>query len=125
MAGNLQVISVDPEGNFYGLDHKRKGVDLRQFGTSKIQRVTLIEWNEDRQAWLINWTEAVCFPPQVWSVSLFIDAEVRWESHRGVAVSSGSGDDIIIFTDYEDAVSAEVAVIQALQLAGDTDGIFG
>lgn len=121
MAGK-QVITIDPEGNMMGLDHKRKGLDLRQFGKAKTHRATLIKFDEDFQMWRISWSEDVEFPAQLWTSETFMSCEVRWGAFNGISMLEPY--DVIFFQDYEDAVAAEVAVIQAMQLKGDTLGLF-
>lgn len=122
MAGK-QVITILPDGRMQGLDHKRKGLDLRQFGKAKTERVTLIEWEETRQRWFIVWTDRVYFPPQNWTRQTFADAGVSTDPWP-VQFDSLAMDETVFFVDYEDAVAAEVAVIQAMQLKGDTVGVF-
>ena len=117
-----QVITISTDGSIVGLDHKRKGLDLRQFGKAKTERATLIEWDEAKQAWFILWVadgQAVGLP---WS-----DAEefqrygVDFTAHNGYPLSDEAEENpTIFFNDYEDAVTAEVAVIQAMQLRGDS-----
>jgi hypothetical protein len=119
-----QVITIRPDGSIIGLDHKKKGLDLRQFGKANIRRVTLIEWHEHYQLWMISWTEEVCFPSETWMSTLFEDAGINWSDHNGLGIDQG-GESLILFSDYDDAVGAEVAVVQAMQLSGDTLGIFG
>jgi hypothetical protein len=119
MAGK-QVITIDPCGDMRGLDHKRKGLDLRQFGKAKTQRATLIEWDDLAQDWFIK------FPPPEgggWTRMEFKRAGVGFTQFNGYALTERF-DSLIHFAEYEDAVSAEVAVIQALQLKGDTLGLF-
>jgi hypothetical protein len=121
MAGK-QIITIDPLGDMRGMDHKRKGLDLRQFGKAKTQRATLIEFDEGFQMWRISWSEDVSFPVQTWTSETFMDCEVQWGAFNGISMVEPY--DIIFFTDYEDAVAAEVAVIQAMQLKGDFVGLF-
>ena len=122
MAGK-QVITISTDGSISGLDHKRKGLDLREFGRAKTQRATLIEWQEHFQKWFIVWTDEMNIADKVWDSALFLDCEVQWESYNGQSMPYLY--DVILFADYEDAVAAEVAVIQSMQLAGKAGVLFG
>ena len=113
-----QIISIGPDGSLVGLDHKKKGLDLRQFGKAKTERATLIEWDENRQKWFVNWNDG-----PTWTVSLFRDLNVCFFEYKGELVPTSydmnDHERVVYFEDYEDAVSAEVAVIQAMQLNGE------
>ena len=101
-------------------------IDLRQFGKAQITRVTLIEWDEKMQAWFIRWHEN----PNVdrakwgssWAVAVFNSAGVLFGKFNGRADMTIPEDkrfaSPIYFDDYDDAVKAEVAVIQSLQVRG-------
>jgi hypothetical protein len=120
-----QVITVNPDGSIFGLQHKRgQGVDLRKLGHAKVKRETLIEWDEARQAWTIRWTtpERDEWGQLEWDHGTFRRAGVDHRAHGGFVYPSTVPDAhaewAVFFDDYEDAVAAEVAVIQALQVAG-------
>jgi hypothetical protein len=117
-----QVITITPSGELQGLDHKRKGLDLRAFGKAKTRRATLIEWEDALQMWFITWATDKEMPSKVWDSALFMSCGVRWGDYHGVSMLDPH--DVIFFDDYEDAVDAEVAVIQAMQLAGRTDCLY-
>jgi hypothetical protein len=123
MATN-QVITITPDGDMQGLDHKRKGLDLRQFGKAKTHRATLIEWNEDLQMWFITWSPDVEYPPVPWDEAVFRGAGIDPADVAGFLMTMGSNELVVCFMDYEVAVAAEVAVIQAMQLKGYTHGLF-
>ena len=119
---STQIITIGPDGSLVGLDHKRKGLDLRQFGKADIQRATLIQWDGvTNQNWFIRWVvdgEAVDLP---WSqCEEFGSVGLDCRDFGGCFVPiGGSHYPTAFFKDYEDAVAAEVAVIQARQLAGE------
>ena len=124
-----QIITIQPDGTIVGLEHKKKGLNLRQFGKADIKRLTLIEWCDHFQMWHIQWTEdhkaAATHPSLCWCKSQFAGAGVSWEDHAGLAVEDdGTPDCTIYFEHYEDAVGAEVAVIQAMQESGQASEIF-
>jgi hypothetical protein len=110
-----QLIIVDPTGALRGLDHKRRGVDLRQFGRAEIERATLIEWDSQRQGWYIKWCSGG--KDNVWGVDhlLALDPDKFDEVARGVTFFHPT---MVLFKDYEDAIAAEVAIIQQLQKTG-------
>lgn len=120
-----QVISIAPDGSILSLQHKRgQGIDLRPLGRASIERITLIEWSEEKQAWFIEWTDP----------SRGVDGQAKWDAETFEAAKLRAGDLggfyhpsaepdeypewCVFFEDYEDANAAEVAVVQALQLAG-------
>lgn len=113
-----QVITIHPDGSIFGLQHKRgQGLDLRQFGEAEIKRETLIEWCQPIQKWYIRWADSA---GGVWSEDTFSNSDVDPEDFGGsLRRESLLGDDsTLYFADYEDAVAAEIAVIQSLQLSG-------
>ena len=110
-----QLIIVDPTGALRGLDHKRRGVDLRQFGRAEIERATLIEWHSEKQGWYIKWCSVG--KSNTWGTKEFsvLDQVKFDEVIRGTTYFHQN---MVLFKDYEDAVTAEVAVIQQLQKTG-------
>lgn len=117
-----QVITVSLDGKLSGLDHKSKGLDLRQFGKAKIERATLIEYSQEYDGWFIDWFDCVRMN-LCWTRKTFADANIstdKWE----VKFRSLGPREVVYFQHYEDAVEAEVAVIQSMQLSGDTDNLF-
>jgi hypothetical protein len=119
-----QVITVRPDGSIFGLQHKRgQGIDLRQFGHAEVKRATIIEWDQHKQEWFIRWvSEDALLDGLSWDYDTFKNAQVNYEDFQGQAVaelSDDEGDFVVYFQDYEDAVAAEVAVIQAMQVAGE------
>lgn len=108
-----QVITIGPDGSIHGLCHKRgQGLDLRKLGKADIERITLIEWDADRQAWFIRWASGSMAE---WHPQDFRSAGVSFAEFNG---SEGGADAPVLFDEYEDAVAAEVAVYQQLQIAG-------
>jgi hypothetical protein len=110
-----QVITIGPLGEIFGMDHKKKGLRLQQFGKAQVQRVTLIEWSETQQRWFIQWAGS----RELWKSHTFESSGVDPAKFNGVRCEQQVAEGVeplILFVDYEDAVAAEVAVIQALQL---------
>lgn len=111
-----QVITIAPDGSIVSLDHKRKGLALRTIGKAEIKRVTLIEWSEDRQQWFIRWTDHVIHGNQVWTNQTVENAGLELPDFELIECDA---DGVLYLHDYEDAVSVEVAVIQAMQRSGE------
>lgn len=123
-----QIISIAPDGTIYGLDFKSKGVSLRDFGKAQIERITSIEWSDERQAWFVAWVHDrhEIDNKAVWRFDLFQIAEVDATSFGGFWHSEANDEDVFAsdldpvtyFDSYESANAAEVAVIQSLRLRG-------
>lgn len=115
-----QVITIRPDGSVFGLDHKRRGLQLRELGRAETTRVTLIEWSEKEQAWFIQWTQFSEGQSTGgrWTYQRFHSAMVNYSQFNGTLLWDG----VVYFHDYEDAVAAEVAVVQALQKKGELVG---
>jgi hypothetical protein len=121
-----QLITISPDGSLVGLDHKRKGLNLRQFGKAKTERATMIEWDEDNQGWFIFWTSP-SMPTDRWSSELLFDGYLGVVSNglgsvilpiNGKAIDCREIENALYFDDYEDAVEVEVALIQSMQREG-------
>lgn len=117
-----QIITVGPDGSLFGLLHKRgQGINILSLGHAKVERVTLIELCEERQAWFIKATKATHEGPICWTPAFIRASGVDPDTLEGRVFPKARGtlgDTVAYFSDYEDAVAAEVAVIQALQVAG-------
>jgi hypothetical protein len=109
-----QVLVVGPHGSITGLVHKKGGVDLRSLGRAEIERVTLIEWDSEEQGWYIRWYNRN--HGALWRVTDLrcVPHEQREEIFVSLKTILKGG--VPIFKEYEDAVRAEVLVIQNLQL---------
>jgi hypothetical protein len=97
-----------------GLQRKPgQGIDLRQFGKADIKRVSEIEFNEKTQMWFVHvlrgpW-QGICL------------ARGHMLDNLGSIPVGGSvnADSLIVeFADYDDAVKAEVAFLDAVRLKG-------
>lgn len=121
----VQLFTIDPAGGVHGLQHKKgQGVDLCQFGKAHVRRATLIEWDDEAQAWAIKdftpgtGTSDPTTGP-AWSGNVFKDARVdvsQWDVRlpQGVAPAE-RWNCPVLFADYDEAVQAEVQVIQYRQ----------
>ena len=140
----IQVITIGPDGGISGLQRKQgQGLDLRQFGHAKIERVSLIQWSEGRQRWYIEiLSESVKLglaydqyagPKESQDViarllaemaeSLVVSTEL-WRVYVSKAVAPTNSDHMlgadesICFEEYDDAVRAEIKFLDALRLRG-------
>lgn len=117
-----QVVSIATDGTISTLQHKGgKGLDLRTLGVVDIQRASEVRWNEDEQAWYVvfcigagnyaNWVLSTYF---LLSDENYDDLfQVDTLSFRVHDISG-----ILLFREYEDAVVAEIAVLDRLRLRG-------
>lgn len=110
-----QLISISPDGEVSGLQFKRgRGLDLRSLGKAKIERSSLIEWHEELQKWYLR---------------ILSDNAVVTNGYLKDQGVSGIWQDLspdliwpesdtchwLLWDDYEDAVSAEVQLIQEIR----------
>ena len=102
-----QVITVSPDGSLSGLDRKNKGVDLRQFGRARIERVSEIKWNEKRQAWYVEIIAGPLKGHEVTTADCF-----RASGYESTI------EDVALFDSYDMAVIAEVAFLDYKRKAG-------
>lgn len=119
-----QVISIRPDGSIVGLDHKRKGFNLRKMGKASTKRVTLVEWDEEEQAWEVFYQRPLAgghSQPIPWGQKIAKECRIDIKSMGGRPCKFT---DSVFFKDYEDGVAFEVAVIQAKQLQGKGGEIF-
>ena len=112
-----QIITITPDGGISGLQRKKgKGLDLRQFGHAEIERVSEITWNEDRQRWQVY----IINGPFTGTL-LSQDHLIEYGVDLGERVWGNDIDDPswpLMFDDYDDAVAAEVAFLDALRVRG-------
>jgi len=113
-----QLITIAPGGQLRGLQTKPgKGMSLRQFGKAKIERTTLIEHNDDKQAFVIRFlTGKLGKAKTVFRHSHFpslgvegVDVARFLKRHSAHVVQ---GDTAIYFHEYDDAVAAEIEIVQ-------------
>ena len=113
-----QVITINPDGSCFSLQHKKgKGLDLRKLGKPRISRVTNIEFNDKSQQWYITWKNDKLdteFNKRqgTWGADLFTKVGIYFKSLNGIHGFLST----VMFDDYDDAVKAEIAVIQEMQM---------
>jgi len=49
-----QLVTIDKRGGGARLDHKRKGLNLAQFGIAEKERVSDVRWSKKYQRWFIR-----------------------------------------------------------------------
>lgn len=106
-----QLLIVDSKGGIAGLDHKRRGVDLRRLGQANVERITMIEFDSAMQMWYVTWWGRK--ENKVWGSEFLPYANF---SHAWVLeVNQNTNQNRFLFRDYEHAVEFETTVVQALQ----------
>jgi len=109
-----QLITIRPDGSITGLDFKRAGLDLRKLGKAQTERVSEVTFAEERQQWLVQY---VALPGMQGNMTLFNVAQSKADLSK-LTYFIGAPANTLYFPDYEDAVAAEVAVIQGLREQG-------
>ena len=107
--GSKQVISIAPDGAISSLCRKT-GLDLRDFGSVEIERVSDIKWDKDFQLWYIN----IINGPKKGLI-------VTSEDWLGEIPQNCVFDDtsrVLYFKEYEDAVAAEILFLDNLRKRG-------
>jgi hypothetical protein len=105
-----QLITISKDGTLTGLQMKKgKGVDLRKLGSASIVRSSLIEWRESHQAWFVKFLNGELSYKEITSTL---------SDNLGLSLSPDSqfGEGVLLWEDYDDAVKAEIEVIQAIRL---------
>ena len=123
-----QVITVRADGSLQGLQHKPgKGLDLRQFGTARIERASEVLWHEESQSWVVEFRSGVLKGETLDQGHLMaagIDGDQPPFKVKGIAWTAfersvGEGDQgVLLFEDYDQGVAAEIAVLDGLRLNG-------
>lgn len=112
-----QVITITPDGQVSGLQRKPgQGIDLRTFGHAKIERVSEIEFVEALQRWRISVLRGP-FAGRVVTSGLWIEQTGDVFSPAGADLAPRA-QDALLFVDYDDAVKAEIAFLDAARLKG-------
>ena len=115
-----QIVTISADGSVSTLQRKKgKGVDIRPLGNIKIERATLIEWSTVDQRWFIN----VLRPTVLAWMKLGGLLDIgHWQraglNDNGPGGSVVGQDGVLLFEDYDDAVAAEVAFLEALRASG-------
>lgn len=110
-----QVFTITPTGGIEGLQRKPgQGVDLRRFGRAQIVRASEIVWQEDAQAWCIDFLT----PPEPFrgpvTLVMLIAADALRLAQTDVLGPGG----VCLFPEYDQAVAAEVRLLDHLRRSG-------
>lgn len=129
-----QVITIAPGGAMSGLQRKPgQGLDLTKFGKADVRRVSEIVWDGDQQAWYV----CICEGDHTTRVVEWVrehmpehaaPAPVLRTTHwrlaglegapQGSHINDIAGRCPYYFENYDDAVKAEIAFLDALRLRG-------
>lgn len=113
MSKKTQLLTVRPDGSLVGLDFKRGGFNPAPLGARSIVRSTDIAFNEGHQKYFCKFLEG---PWNGQALTVDHAVEIGADCLNG---SETFGEDrTLYFTDYEDAVAAEVKFIQAARRKG-------
>ena len=124
------IVTYDPrDGSYSCLRAKKdKGLDLRKLGEVEVRRVSHIVWDESEQSWFVQILDPIVrewmFGPDEAG-----DGELRWHHWcAALCFDTTESENIpagavllthrLFFEDYEDAVAAEIAFLDALRLEG-------
>lgn len=114
-----QLISIDPFGGVESLQFKGTGIDLRDMGNARIERVSDIVFDETTQRWQIKLLLGECagelVPGALVSAALS-HAEAEDMPHTSFEWELAGP--LAAFREYDDAVAAEVLVVQWARLTG-------
>jgi hypothetical protein len=125
-----QVISVSPTGDLTGLQHKPgQGVDLIALsadggGKADVVRASEVLWNKDAQKWTVQFKEgAGSYAGRYLDIELVMECmnfrlSTLDEPWVGSCPLSSWPSRIFLFPDYDSAIKAEIAVLNALRLGG-------
>lgn len=103
-----QVISISPKGEVSGLQVKPgKGFDLRKLGKAKIERASEVLFNEDNQKWYVQIVKGKYAGDTV--------TYMRHQRALGEPVMTNC-DFTLHFNEYDEAVQAEIAVLDHIRL---------
>lgn len=117
-APTRQVITFKPDGTIEGLQFKGKGVDLRKFGRAKIERTSDIIFNEDSQKYSIKFLHGtLAGQPATFAQAADFNVPIT-EGIDCFGFPPGERDQILLFNEYDEAVTAEVLLIQSARLNG-------
>lgn len=118
----IQLIEVDElTGGVSGLHFRGNGIDLTQFGTANVKRCSEVLWHDKLQLWYCEFRQgrldgSVLLQEQV------AYAAAAYAGHQlpvCVNMVPVDGDPTAYFSSYDEAVAAEIVVIQGHALLGE------
>lgn len=110
-----QVITIGMDGTISGLQRKPgQGIDLREFGHAEITRASEIVWSEIEQLWTV-----VPLQGRYAGIAMSRDDWEAWVSWPPAGLTrTAHATNTLLFAEYDDAVKAEIAFLDALRIAG-------
>lgn len=115
-----QVVTVSPDGVVSGLQVKKgRGLDLRSFGRAEIERVSEIQWSDEHQGWYVN-IIAGPFAGRILTFTMWrgVEPESFFPKQVRSYFRVSGLDGVPVFDEYEDAVEAEIAFLDAARRRG-------
>lgn len=116
-----QLITIDPFGGAESLQFKGTGVDLREMGSVEIQRVSDVVFDSALQRWTVKLLlgEKAGLPLTAHMVEKARShAEAEGIPFTPFSFEKRGRRSLATFQEYDDAVAAEVLVIQWARLTG-------
>jgi hypothetical protein len=105
-------VTIDRLGGVRGLQFKRgQGFDLRKLGPAHIVRISEVIWSDHAQAWYVRFLQGELKGDNLTAYHWKQVGSPELPEHENRA-------GLFTFADYEDAVTAEVAFVQAARLTG-------
>ncbi len=106
-----QVITISETGEIQSLRRKKgEGIDLRQLGHAEIERVSEIIFSNQEQKFYVHFL--------VGALASRCLTYALYSAATGKATRFKAGKPIMLFEEYEDAVRAEVEVLDAIRASG-------
>lgn len=118
MSKKTQLITITTQGAVEGLDFKKQGLDLKQFGKAKIERTSEIEWQEAEQKWAIKFLHGTDAGKLATYRHAYDFAVNVTDGLNILGWPDGDDDAVILFDEYDAAVAGEVLLIQSARKAG-------
>lgn len=117
---NKQIITIEKGGQVSGLQRKPgQGLNLQTMGKAQTERVSEIKWHEDVQAWFVL--------PITGPFAQCALTQSMWREHVGEDLPEGVNPACegpnptlfcLYFADYDLAVKAEIAFLDAARAKG-------
>lgn len=106
-----QVIVIDQDGSLSGLMRKQsEGIDLRSFGEAKVERASLIEFDEAAQKFYVKFLLGDLTDRKL-TYGLYAAAMQKAVHHELVP-------QVMFFDQYEEGVEKEIETLNAINAAG-------
>lgn len=116
-----QVITIAPDGTMSGLQVKPgKGVDLTKLGKANVVRASEIVWSEAKQLWNVHLLGSKRGLVGNLSLAMWQHAGLD-HTHLPAETTAGNYEGaagVLFFADYDLAVKAEIAYLDAMRLKG-------